>query len=519
MSAARIVSLSVGALAIAEVLRRAVLGWKRRKFCGLDSLVSFSACVIAARRAFETELSDAYIRDPLAEGLCGKEALEVCRKRVAAAELKQRNDSTTSTSTADSTSSAGADTSSSSLPTPPTAGAADGIKAPSPAQAPAPNSSAAVGPARPISRLIIRTKFFDDVAAIVTWHGAAAAAAVPCHAQLAAVCRAAAQCKQVVLLGSGLDSRPWRLALPPGVAWFEVDRRDVLAAKTRRLNEMGAQTQTQTPRARAAKRQLQAQGAEPLQMRSLSGTAAGGATPTRQEEQARPALPDEKVEEYAHPLKAASWACVAVDLQHRGWSRGLLRAGLDPAASVCWILEGLLYYLEERDVRALLQEAASVSGPGSVLAASIIQAPPAAEPGSGSASSAATPTATAAAAAAAAATPSAAGSSPLTPTAPGTPSAPAAGVAADSASSVGTPPTGGTKAGGKAGAKASGSGGWNVRSEFKWRCEGGVGKFLGECGWSALWTESWLQTVASYGLTPEGGSTASGVYFTSAKLG
>lgn len=39
--------------------------------------------------------------------------------------------------------------------------------------------------------------------------------------------------KQVVLLGSGMDSRPWRLELPEGVSWFEVDRADVLAAKTR----------------------------------------------------------------------------------------------------------------------------------------------------------------------------------------------------------------------------------------------------------------------------------------------
>ena len=35
---------------------------------------------------------------------------------------------------------------------------------------------------------------------------------------------------QVVVLGSGLDSRPWRLALPPGVTWFEVPARSLTEA-------------------------------------------------------------------------------------------------------------------------------------------------------------------------------------------------------------------------------------------------------------------------------------------------
>ncbi|KAG2434050.1 hypothetical protein HXX76_007778 [Chlamydomonas incerta] len=502
MRALRVVSVGVGTIAVVELLRRAVLArWARRKFCGLDSLVSFSACVIAARRAFETELPDAYICDPLAEGLCGKEALEACRKRLAASERKRGDGAgpAAATGAATGTGSASDGTATSSQPAATPATAANGAATTAP-QLPATelqaaqDKDAAAGP-RPISRLIIRTKFFDDVASIVTWQGAAAAAAVPCHAPLAAVCRAAAACRQVVLLGSGLDSRPWRLALPPGVAWFEVDRRDVLAAKTRRLGEMGAQTRAHS-RPPAA-----------LQMQPLPGAGNGAVAQQGQQQGQQPQWGQQG---YVHPLKAGSWECVAVDLQHRGWSRGLLRAGLDPAQPVCWILEGLLYYLEERDVRALLQEAASASGPGSVLAASIIQAPPAlpaasaTDSGSPSASSVATPTAAAAAASAAAASPS-------TSAAPGTPSA-AAAAAADMRA-----PSGG-KAGGKDVGKDKGSASWNVRSEFKWRCEGGVPEFLAECGWSALWTESWLQTVQSYGLTPEGASTASGVYFTSAKL-
>lgn len=156
---------------------------------------------------------------------------------------------------------------------------------------------------------------------------------------------------QVVLLGSGLDSRPWRLALPPGVAWFEVDRRDVLAAKTRRLKEMGAQTRADS-RPQAA-----------LQMHSLTGAGSGAVAQQQQQQAGLQEQQGQGQRVCTHPLTARSWDCVAVDLQHRGWSRGLLRAGLDPAQPVCWILEGLLYYLEERDVRALLQVRARAAKP------------------------------------------------------------------------------------------------------------------------------------------------------------
>ena len=264
--------MGLGTLAMVELLRRAVLGWKRRKFCGLDSessavksvlekrrgvghcwsgclrggvarprasaeqlptpqapthatrwpahlqnlagLVSFSACVIAARRAFETELPDAYIRDPLAEGLCGKEALESCRKRLAASELKRSETAATATATTSSTTSDAAPASA--QPGDPHASAPQSATAAA-AAPPAPEQQAGQGRAvavgkRPISRLIIRTKFFDDVASIVTWHGAAAAATVPCHVPLAAVCRAAAVCRQVRARG-GRATAPGRFTL------------------------------------------------------------------------------------------------------------------------------------------------------------------------------------------------------------------------------------------------------------------------------------------------------------------
>jgi O-methyltransferase involved in polyketide biosynthesis len=48
---------------------------------------------------------------------------------------------------------------------------------------------------------------------------------------------------QVVLLGAGMDTRPWRLPLPPGTLWLEVDQADVAAAKRKSLRAANAQTQ------------------------------------------------------------------------------------------------------------------------------------------------------------------------------------------------------------------------------------------------------------------------------------
>ena len=46
---------------------------------------------------------------------------------------------------------------------------------------------------------------------------------------------------QVVLLGAGMDSRAWRLELPPGTCWYELDQKDILAAKGAALDALGAQ--------------------------------------------------------------------------------------------------------------------------------------------------------------------------------------------------------------------------------------------------------------------------------------
>ena len=111
---------------------------------------------------------------------------------------------------------------------------------------------------------------------------------------------------QVVVLGSGLDSRPWRLPMPAHVAWYEVDWPDCISGKHARLADIGAAT-------------------------SHSEAAA------------------------KYPLKPASWAGVATDLAQPGFIGDLEAAGFSRALPSVFLCEGLLYYLQPGQVDSLLQ--------------------------------------------------------------------------------------------------------------------------------------------------------------------
>ena len=118
---------------------------------------------------------------------------------------------------------------------------------------------------------------------------------------------------QVVLVAAGMDTRAYRLPWPAPVEIFELDRPAVLVVKEAAL------------------------GAEELP-----------ATVTR-----RP---------------------VAVDLVAPGWERALVEAGYDPARPSVWLLEGLLYYIEEDQVRRLLHTVRTVTAPGSRVAGDLVNA-------------------------------------------------------------------------------------------------------------------------------------------------
>jgi len=130
--------------------------------------------------------------------------------------------------------------------------------------------------------LPVRTRFFDDV-----------------------LVEATGWATQVVLLGAGLDTRAYRLDLPPSLHVYELDLPGPLAAKEASLRSVGA----------------------------------------------RPVCE-------RHP--------VAVDLR-TGWSGALRDAGFDPSAPTAWLAEGLLFYLDAASVEAMLT-AAALSGSRALLA-------------------------------------------------------------------------------------------------------------------------------------------------------
>lgn len=113
---------------------------------------------------------------------------------------------------------------------------------------------------------------------------------------------------QVVVLGAGLDSRPWRLTLPSGIAWFEVDMPACIAKKQAQLEQLAAgMTHASSP------------------------TTA------------------------AYPLKAATWSAVGADVTDPCLINLLEAVGFDQAIPTVFVCEGLWYYLSPGNLDAMLQ--------------------------------------------------------------------------------------------------------------------------------------------------------------------
>ena len=118
--------------------------------------------------------------------------------------------------------------------------------------------------------------------------------------------RVAAGCRQVVLLGAGLDTRAFRLSLPDDTVVYEVDTPGVLAFKARVLADVGAG----------------------VAIRRVS---------------------------------------VETDLRD-DWRGELLTAGFDPKVPTTWLAEGLLMYFQPAETDRFLDEIGELSAPGSSLA-------------------------------------------------------------------------------------------------------------------------------------------------------
>ncbi|MFD9293272.1 class I SAM-dependent methyltransferase [Streptomyces sp. NPDC060030] len=132
------------------------------------------------------------------------------------------------------------------------------------------------------TQVAVRTRLFDDYLLAATERGV----------------------RQVVLLASGMDSRPWRLNWPIGTEVFDLDQGPVLNFKSQVMSTQD------TPKTRRT---------------------------------------------------------VQADLRD-DWTACLRAAGFDRTEPTAWLAEGILYALEERDAEILLATLSEHSATGSTLA-------------------------------------------------------------------------------------------------------------------------------------------------------
>lgn len=112
---------------------------------------------------------------------------------------------------------------------------------------------------------------------------------------------------QIVLLGAGLDTRAFRLPLPPSCTLFEIDYAEAFTQKESILHSASSRCERR---------------------------------------------------------------CVLTDLSGP-WIQALLEAGFDRSTPTIWVAEGLFFYLAVPDVEALVRDAAALSCQGSILLADI----------------------------------------------------------------------------------------------------------------------------------------------------
>lgn len=160
----------------------------------LAARVAFSARLMAARRAIESEQPRPVFEDKLAATLAGPDAFEAVKARP---------------------------------PFMPGYGPHDGDVDP-----------------MPVSFLGVRTLWFDyeieDAVAGLTGDVQAEVKAAGDGVSVTLTPTPAPPITQVLALGAGLDARPWRLALP-GVAWYDVDCEAITTVKRAELQKAGAQ--------------------------------------------------------------------------------------------------------------------------------------------------------------------------------------------------------------------------------------------------------------------------------------
>eukprot|EP00199_Chlamydomonas_sp_CCMP681_P001752 CAMPEP_0119105152 /NCGR_PEP_ID=MMETSP1180-20130426/3195_1 /TAXON_ID=3052 ORGANISM="Chlamydomonas cf sp, Strain CCMP681" /NCGR_SAMPLE_ID=MMETSP1180 /ASSEMBLY_ACC=CAM_ASM_000741 /LENGTH=372 /DNA_ID=CAMNT_0007090137 /DNA_START=121 /DNA_END=1239 /DNA_ORIENTATION=- len=157
---------------------------------------------------------------------------------------------------------------------------------------------------------------------------------------------------QVMGLGAGMDTRPWRLQGLGDVVWFDVDAASALSAKLRKLTEAGAQIEG----AQGLSSTTPVPPQYPLLCKSYSTVAwdvlaRGAAQTTLKEALTKPATQAHTAEPGSEPAIEQAIAQPAVSF--------------DPALPTVWVGEGIgMYMARIESVISLWQDAARLSPPG-----------------------------------------------------------------------------------------------------------------------------------------------------------
>ncbi|GLI63135.1 hypothetical protein VaNZ11_006043 [Volvox africanus] len=216
---------------------------------------------------------------------------------------------------------------------------------------------------------------------------------------------------QVVSLGAGMCTRPWRLPFLASCHVFELDLPHITRKKAELLRKAGAQctARQQKPVAGGGSDAAVAPAAMAPSVAPISGSGAAPGTTTsnrvcdsrlHQEEgssaaeQQQPWQNGEEEEgdgeeqgeageqqqqhqqhKLVFPLLAASYTCIGADLSAGipgALTASLTDRGFDPATPTIWILEALLYYMPLAAASELLCQLAGLSAPGSRLIATCV---------------------------------------------------------------------------------------------------------------------------------------------------
>ncbi|KAL4444702.1 hypothetical protein ABPG77_002519 [Micractinium sp. CCAP 211/92] len=167
--------------------------------------------------------------------------------------------------------------------------------------------------------------------------------------------RSGAGCEriQIVDLGCGFGTRPWRLPFSSNVAWFDVDLPSVMEEKARRLAAVGAEMHPPEPH---------------FDLRQQAGSGDGGGSSSNGGAAAAAST--------AHPLRVGSYTPVVCHMIKGDLAEALQAKGWDPAQPTIWVAFALIYYLDKPAVSRVMKavQAASAAAPCSAFVGTIMNA-------------------------------------------------------------------------------------------------------------------------------------------------